>query len=83
MPDQQPTAEARVCACREALEEWQRGQPPTVAADRDRAAPGKRVAPRDLALLFGLTLIWGLNLVLSKIGVSADPADPVHFRCGS
>jgi O-acetylserine/cysteine efflux transporter len=35
------------------------------------------IAPRDLALLVGITLIWGLNLVLSKIGLAEIP--PVLF----
>jgi O-acetylserine/cysteine efflux transporter len=36
-----------------------------------------RVAPRDLALLIGITLIWGFNLIVSKVGVSELP--PVLF----
>jgi O-acetylserine/cysteine efflux transporter len=39
--------------------------------------PVTSVAPRDVALLIGITLIWGLNLVLSKVGVSEFP--PVLF----
>jgi O-acetylserine/cysteine efflux transporter len=35
------------------------------------------LAPRDLALLLVITLIWGLNLVTSKIGVEHVP--PVYF----
>jgi O-acetylserine/cysteine efflux transporter len=35
------------------------------------------IAPRDLALLVGITLIWGANLVVSKYGVSEIP--PVLF----
>jgi O-acetylserine/cysteine efflux transporter len=35
------------------------------------------VAPRDLALLIGITLIWGLNLVVSKIGLREFP--PILF----
>lgn len=35
------------------------------------------IAPRDLALLLGITLIWGLNLVISKYGVAEIP--PVLF----
>jgi O-acetylserine/cysteine efflux transporter len=35
------------------------------------------IAPRDLALLVGITLIWGLNLVFSKIGLAEIP--PVLF----
>jgi O-acetylserine/cysteine efflux transporter len=31
------------------------------------------LAPRDLALLVAVTLIWGLNLVVSKIGVEHIP----------
>jgi O-acetylserine/cysteine efflux transporter len=32
------------------------------------------IAPRDLALLVGITLIWGVNLVVSKIGVTQMPS---------
>jgi O-acetylserine/cysteine efflux transporter len=32
------------------------------------------IAPRDLALLLGITLIWGVNLVVSKIGLAQIPA---------
>jgi O-acetylserine/cysteine efflux transporter len=35
------------------------------------------LAPRHLALLVGITLIWGANLVVSKIGVELVP--PVFF----
>jgi O-acetylserine/cysteine efflux transporter len=35
------------------------------------------VAPRDLALLVGITLIWGINLIASKIGVQEIP--PILF----
>jgi len=35
------------------------------------------VAPRDLLLLVGITLIWGLNLIVSKVGVSEFP--PITF----
>jgi O-acetylserine/cysteine efflux transporter len=31
------------------------------------------LAPRDLALLVAITLVWGLNLVLSKLGVEHLP----------
>jgi len=35
------------------------------------------IAPRDLALLVGITLIWGLNVVVSKIGLLEIP--PILF----
>ena len=35
------------------------------------------VAPRHLALLVGINLIWGLNLVASKYGVAECP--PILF----
>jgi O-acetylserine/cysteine efflux transporter len=35
------------------------------------------LAPRDLFLLVGITLIWGVNLVFSKVGVEHLP--PVFF----
>jgi O-acetylserine/cysteine efflux transporter len=35
------------------------------------------LAPRDLLLLVGITLIWGVNLVISKVGVEHLP--PVFF----
>jgi O-acetylserine/cysteine efflux transporter len=42
---------------------------------RNRSAHGiHSIAPRDLALLLGITLIWGVNLVVSKIGLAQIPA---------
>lgn len=35
------------------------------------------IEPRDLALLLGITLIWGFNLVVSKVGVAELP--PIFF----
>jgi O-acetylserine/cysteine efflux transporter len=35
------------------------------------------VAPRDLVLLLGITLIWGINVIVSKIGVTEIP--PILF----
>lgn len=35
------------------------------------------VAPKDLTLLLGITLIWGFNLIVSKIGVAEVP--PILF----
>src|SRR5580700_1096356 len=32
------------------------------------------IAPRDLALLLGINLIWGVNLVVSKIGLAQIPS---------
>jgi O-acetylserine/cysteine efflux transporter len=32
-----------------------------------------QVAPRHLAALLGITLIWGLNLIVSKVGLSSVP----------
>src|SRR5688572_31139637 len=42
-------------------------------------SPGEptSLAGRDLALLIGMNLIWGLNLVVSKIGVGEFP--PILF----
>jgi O-acetylserine/cysteine efflux transporter len=38
------------------------------------APPGLHsIKPRDLALLIGITLIWGLNLIVSKIGLLQFP----------
>lgn len=45
----------------------------TAASDREIGA----VSGRDLALLIGMNLIWGLNLIASKIGVAQLP--PVFF----
>jgi O-acetylserine/cysteine efflux transporter len=36
-----------------------------------------RISPGHLLLLFGITLIWGLNLVISKYGVGSIP--PILF----
>lgn len=36
-----------------------------------------QVAPRDLVLLLGITLVWGFNVIVSKIGVSEIP--PILF----
>ena len=42
------------------------------------APPGVHsIKPRDLAFLIGITLIWGLNLVVSKIGLAQIP--PILF----
>lgn len=35
------------------------------------------IRPRDLALLIGITLIWGVNLITSKVGVAEIP--PILF----
>jgi O-acetylserine/cysteine efflux transporter len=35
------------------------------------------IAPRDLALLVGITLIWGINVITSKIGLAEIP--PILF----
>lgn len=40
-------------------------------------ADSHSIRPRDLALLLGMNLIWGLNLIASKIGVAQLP--PVLF----
>ena len=45
----------------------------SAASEIDSAA----IAGRDLALLIGMNLIWGLNLIASKIGVAQLP--PVFF----
>jgi len=39
-------------------------------------APSERhgIEPRDLALLLGINLIWGVNLVVSKIGLAQIPS---------
>ncbi len=42
-----------------------------------RDSSSATIAPRDLALLLGVMLVWGLNLVISKIGVSQFP--PILF----
>jgi O-acetylserine/cysteine efflux transporter len=36
-----------------------------------------QIAPRDLLLLLGITILWGLNLVISKVGVENLP--PILF----
>lgn len=36
-----------------------------------------QIAPRDLLLLLGITILWGLNLVISKVGVESLP--PILF----
>ena len=47
--------------------------PATSAYDSDSHS----IRPRDLVLLLGMNLIWGLNLIASKIGVAQLP--PVLF----
>jgi O-acetylserine/cysteine efflux transporter len=37
----------------------------------------QHVAPRDLTLLLGITLVWGFNVIMSKIGVGEIP--PILF----
>src|SRR5262249_24447963 len=44
----------------------------TVSID-PRAQQLSHIAPRDLALLIGITLIWGINLVFSKVGLREIP----------
>jgi O-acetylserine/cysteine efflux transporter len=46
---------------------------PAEAGDSDAGS----ISGRDLALLIGMNLIWGLNLIASKIGVAQIP--PVFF----
>jgi O-acetylserine/cysteine efflux transporter len=42
---------------------------------RNPAPSGKHaIEPRDLALLLGINLIWGVNLVVSKIGLAQIPS---------
>ena len=59
-----------------------RGRRSAVRAERvpthSRALRMIAVRPRHLLLLIGITFIWGVNLITSKIGVGGDPADPVH-----
>jgi O-acetylserine/cysteine efflux transporter len=43
----------------------------------ESAGDSSSLAGRDLALLIGMNLIWGLNLISSKIGVSQFP--PIFF----
>jgi O-acetylserine/cysteine efflux transporter len=44
-------------------------------AAQNLAPPGPRaIEPRDLALLLGINLIWGVNLVVSKIGLAQIPS---------
>jgi len=51
------------------------GEVPARATANDSEAVA--ISPRDLALLIGMNLIWGLNLIASKIGVAQIP--PVFF----
>jgi O-acetylserine/cysteine efflux transporter len=51
-----------------------REAPATAEAGESEAGS---IAGRDLALLIGMNLIWGLNLIASKIGVAQLP--PVFF----
>jgi O-acetylserine/cysteine efflux transporter len=56
-----------------------------VAAEKLSLTPAQKrparaihsIAPRDLTLLLGITLIWGVNLVVSKIGLAQMP--PILF----
>lgn len=50
------------------------GEAPTRAEASDEAGT---ISQRDLTLLLGMNLIWGLNLIASKIGVEQLP--PVFF----
>ena len=44
------------------------------------AGESTSLAPRDLALLVFMNLIWGLNLISSKIGVGQFPLDGLAAR---
>jgi O-acetylserine/cysteine efflux transporter len=48
-----------------------------MSATSTTASDSTSLAGRDLALLIGMNLIWGLNLIASKIGVGEFP--PIFF----
>jgi O-acetylserine/cysteine efflux transporter len=48
-----------------------------MSATSSSAGESASLAGRDLALLIGMNLIWGLNLIASKIGVGEFP--PIFF----
>jgi len=48
-----------------------------MAVTSTHAGEPTSLAPRDLTLLIGMNLIWGLNLIASKIGVGQFP--PIFF----
>ena len=48
-----------------------------MAVTSTHAGEPTSLAPRDLALLIGMNLIWGLNLIASKVGVGQFP--PIFF----
>ena len=48
-----------------------------MAVTSSHAGEPTALAPRDLALLIGMNLIWGLNLIASKVGVGQFP--PIFF----
>jgi O-acetylserine/cysteine efflux transporter len=48
-----------------------------MSATSTTASESTSLAGRDLALLIGMNLIWGLNLIASKIGVGEFP--PIFF----
>jgi O-acetylserine/cysteine efflux transporter len=48
-----------------------------MSATSSSAGESTSLAGRDLALLIGMNLIWGLNLIASKIGVGQFP--PIFF----
>ena len=48
-----------------------------MSATSSSAGESTSLAGRDLALLIGMNLIWGLNLIASKIGVGEFP--PIFF----
>jgi O-acetylserine/cysteine efflux transporter len=48
---------------------------PSLPPVRSRSPHGTHgIAPRDLLLLLGINLIWGVNLVISKIGLAQIPS---------
>lgn len=50
----------------------------SLAPAQKPSPPGARsIAPPDLALLVGITLIWGVNLVVAKVGLAQIP--PILF----
>src|ERR1044072_8755177 len=48
-----------------------------MAVTSSSAGESTSLAGRDLALLVGMNLIWGLNLIASKVGVGQSP--PIFF----
>jgi O-acetylserine/cysteine efflux transporter len=48
--------------------------PPGDAARADPAQPSPNMTSRDLAMLIGANVLWGVNLIVSKVGLAQFPS---------